>query len=812
MKKDSRSAALILLLPLVFLSCRIQSGDQPATTGTGFKTCLDQAEWITDNSDLPQIDSLFYGDHPAPVLCTEFDVSRPVRKAEILITAAGYYETWLNGNRIGDMHLDPAWTDFSKRNYITRLDVTKEVRQGMNNWGIALGNGFYNPLPLRMWGNLNLRSHVPLGKPCVKAVLIAILDNGRRIAIPTNENWIGKPGPVIRNNVYLGEWYDARREIPGWSRRDKSETGWQPVLEVEGPGGQLIESFFPPIRITSVIDPVSISRTVDSGILVDFGQNFAGVIKLRINASSGDTIKIRYGELLYPDGSLNPMTAVCGQIKRPGTGGPGAPPLAEQMDVYMASGTGNELFQPRFTFHGFRYAEIQGLDYLPDSTDIQGCRMNSDVSPAGTISSSMDYLDQLNRNCQWTFLSNLFNVQSDCPAREKFGYGGDINATAEAYIYNYDMHQIYRKAVYDWADAIRPDKFVDTAPFIGLSYCGISWESAYILLQYWLLLHYGDLDIVKELYQKDLEWMDKTARLNPGLIVQNGLSDHESLERVPVQLTGTCHYLQTARIMAHFAGKLDIQDDSLRFSRLAEDIRQKIADEFWFSPGITVPNRQTLLSCLIYFDILPPDQEKIATEQLLKVLMDASYHVSTGIFGTKYLLDALSSTGHSDIAFKVVMQPGYPGWKHMIDQGATTIWETWKESNNTFSQNHPMFGSVSEWYHKWLGGIQPDPVDPGSGGIYLMPQQLKDLDYVKASKNLPEGVITSEWKRDDRKIHFFFDLPADLPVRWLSPSGIKNLDLLECPEQWQKPGSFNQEAITLNKKGKYHFAGILSDE
>lgn len=806
MKGASQFAALFLLGSAAVLSCSINKRDHSVTSsqadlGESFKG----AEWISDNTDLPAAGSLFYGDNPAPVMCTDFEILLPVRKAEILITAGGYYETWLNGNRMGDRQLDPAWTDFSKRNYVTRLDVTQEVKPGRNSWGILLGNGFYNPLPLRMWGNLNLRDHIVKGKPCVIAVLLVTLDNDRQITFGTGKNWMFKNGPVVRNNVYLGEWYDARQEIPGWSRSEDTEKGWMPVRIVKGPGGRLVESFFPPIRITRLIDPVAVAKSPNSGIMVDFGQNFAGVIRLKIRAAAGDTIRLRYGERLYPDGSLNPMTAVCGQIKRAGMGGPGAPSLAEQMDVYIASGKGIEIFQPHFTFHGFRYAEITGLDYLPDIHDIQGCRMNTDVSPAGTIISSMNYLDQLNRNCQWTFLSNLFSVQSDCPAREKFGYGGDINATAEAFIYNYDMHMIYRKAVYDWADAITGERLIDTAPFIGLSYCGISWESAFIFLQSWLLLHYGDIDLIRELYEKDCEWMDKVAHLNPDLIVKDGLSDHESLEKVPVELTGTCHYLQAARTMAQFAGMLDRDDDSVRFSHLAENIKTKIAQKFWFNPEIKVPNRQTLLACLIYFDILPRDQSEIATGQLLEVLEQASYHITTGIFGTKYLLDALSSKGHTDIALKVVTQPGYPGWRYMIDHGATTIWETWKESDNTFSQNHPMFGSVSEWYNKWLGGIQPDPEIPGSRKILLRPQPVRDLDFVTASKDLPEGVITSQWRWDNHNLHFFFDLPADLPVKWVPAGGVGNIRILDSPRGWDTLQIAHPQHIILTKKGKYHF-------
>lgn len=808
--KNSFSLAIIIFGLFSTLDHFTGFGINPQGTLAQQDTLMRGAVWISDKSVIPSTDSLFYPDHPAPLLRTEFRIRDDIMKAELRITAAGYYETWLNGNRMGDQQLDPAWTNFSKRIYITVLDVTASVKKGMNVWGIMLGNGFYNPLPLMMWGNRNIRNDLPVGKPCAMARLVITLKNGKQKVFCTSDQWVTRPGPVTRNNVYLGEWYDARKEIRDWNIPGASRKGWEPVAVVEGPGGKPELSAFPPIRITKWLEPVTIGQEKESRQIVDFGQNFAGLVRIKIKAEAGDTIRFRYGELVYPDGSVNPMTSVCGQIKRAGTGGPGAPDVAEQMDVYVAKGSSPEFFQSRFTFHGFRYVEITGLRETLSKSDIQAGRMNSAVNEAGNINSSSEYLNKLNKNCQWTFLSNLQSIQSDCPAREKFGYGGDINATAEAYIYNYDMQDIYRKIIRDWVDAMKPDGFVDTAPFVGIEYCGLSWESAFLFLQNALWIHYGDTDLVKEMYKLDQDWMEKIARIHSNLVVDSGLSDHESLAKVPVELTGTCHYYQVARIMARFAKVNGDKEGIIRYTHLAEKIRLRIIDLFWDTPEIEVPNQQTLLASLLASGVLEAKDQVIAMDRLLQVLKEADYHVTTGIFGTKYLLDDLSSHDRTDIAFRVVNQPGFPGWRYMIDQGATTLWETWKESDNTFSQNHPMFGSVSEWYLKWLGGIQPDPENPGNKSVILKPRPVPDLDSLSVEKYFPTGSLISRWWWKDKNLRFDFTIPDGLTVNWIPSSGNSDIKVIQSPEGWDFARNRKLEGINVGTAGKYIFEIISS--
>jgi alpha-L-rhamnosidase len=708
---------------------------------------LENATWITTQEKIPRPDSLLYDEDPSPVFRKEFSVKKEIRSATLYITAAGYYRATINEKRIGKNYLDPAWTNFEKRVYYSEYDLTPEVRQGFNCLGVTLGNGFYNPLPLKMWGNLNLRNALPTGQPAFIARLKLEYLDGKSEEIVSDESWKYAFGPIRRNNVYLGEVYDGRNEIEGWSKVGFRDHEWKEATESKKTTGKLIKSFFPAIQITDVKTPISIAPVSNGNYLVDMGVNFTGLYRIHLKGNRGDTIFFRFGERIYDTGELNPMTTVAGQIKKKGRGGPGSPEIAWQSDTYIFGNKTEYWYSPEFTFHTFRYMEVSGLKSKPDISQIEGLALNSNVENNNYFSSSSQLVNDIQDATERTFLANLVSVQSDCPAREKFAYGGDLNATSEAFIYNFDMQDFYRKTIYDWVDAIDDSKFIDTAPYVGLEYCGISWESAFITTQYNLFLYYNDTAIIKELYNIDLKWMEKAERLHPHGIVDKGLSDHESLEKVPVELTGTTHYLQCARIMNKFAHNMGDVEHEKQFEKLIEKLTKIVLERFWETPVATPINKQTLFATLLYHDIIPENEIKRATDSLLTYLSNPPGHFITGIFGTKYILEALSKTGNVGTVFDIVNSTSYPGWGHMIDQGATTIWETWKESDNTYSNCHPMFGSVSEWFYRWLVGIRPYSEYPGFEKFILNPALPEGLSQASGSYHSPYGEIISNWKK-----------------------------------------------------------------
>ena len=704
--------------------------------------------WIASAQPVALQDSLLFGDHPAPLFRKEFSISGRLKRASLNITAAGYYRVSFNGRGLENNILDPAWTDFGKLIYSVTYDVTDYLKNGVNALGVELGNGFYNALPMRMFGRFNLRDVLPTGLPQFVARLSLSYSDGRTEEVVPDGSWKTAEGAYVRNNVYLGVLYDARKEIKGWNLPGFEDRSWRNAVLTAGPGGEIQESFFPAVKIQKTIRAVDIRRN-GKKIIVDMGINLTGIYRIKLKGETGDTIQFRFGERLYENGSLNPMTTVAGQIKRKGSGGPGAPDIAWQCDRYVFGDLKEAFFQPQFTFHTFRYMEISGLKYLPEKMDIEGLAFHSDVENGNHFECSNELLNRIQQACRQTFLNNLISVQSDCPARERFGYGGDLNATSEAFMDNFAMHGFYRKTVYDWLDGMQDSIFIDTAPFVGIKYCGISWESAFLTTQYRLFEYYGDTLLVDELYRKDLAWMDKVNRLHPDGLVEKGLSDHESMVKVPVELIGTTHYLDCARIMQRFSKLKKDKQNVERFQALEQSLSRKLLDHFWYHPVQDPINRQTLFATLIYYGLIPAGELPAAVDSLLKaVRREPEGHFTTGIFGTKYILEALSSTGHVEEVYRIVNSSAFPGWGYMVDRGATTLWEAWKESDNTYSNCHPMFGSVSEWLYRWLAGIRPAEDHPGFKEFVLSPTFPPGLNELKAIYEAPEGVIKVAWKRD----------------------------------------------------------------
>jgi len=610
---------LVVFILFLIVSCSsIQEKTEEEVFGP-----KNNAQWIVDGSVLPATDSLFYLNNPAPLFRKEFKAATTIESAKLYITAAGYYKATINGKQVGEDALAPDWTDFSKRIYYSEYDVFSLLQDGENCLGVSLGNGFYNPLPLRKWGRRNLRNDLTVGKPAFLAKLVIDYKNGKSEEIASDTSWKYAFGPIIKNDVYIGVAYDARQEIKGWNTVGFDDSTWDLAKDSEGPGGKLQKVLAPPVQVTEEITPLGVSMPEPDVYVVDMGVNFTGSYKIKLSGNPNDTITFRFGERIYKDGKLNPMTTVIGQIKRKGVGGPGAPDVAWQTDSYVINESGEGWFSPDFKYHTYRYMEISGLSKKPQIADITGLFMHSNVEKNGSFSCSSKLLNSIQDATERTFRANLVSVQSDCPAREKFGYGGDLNATSESFIYNYDMQTFYRKTIYDWIDAMNDSGFVDTAPYTGIKYCGISWESAFLTTQYYLYLYYNDTDIIEEFYGLNKKWMEKVARLHPDGIVEKGLSDHESMEPVPVQLTGTCHYLQCAQIMETFADVMGDTENQQNYNKLAEKLKNLVRAEFWDKPVKERINRQTLFSTLLYHSVTVPNMGW----QFEKVL-SLSFHVS----------------------------------------------------------------------------------------------------------------------------------------------------------------------------------------
>jgi alpha-L-rhamnosidase len=749
-----------------------------------------QGQWINDGKKSPEKDEDFYNDDPAPLFRKGFSVKGNVERARLYISGLGYYLPYINGKRIGDHELDPGWTDYGDRIYYSTYDVTAMLQNGDNCLGVMIGNGWYNPLPLRMWGGRNIRNDLITGRPAFICQLYIEKSDGREQFILSDNTWKVTEGPIIRNNIYLGEVYDARREISGWNETDGDDKTWRPVSIADGITGVLEAQPQPAIKITSVIKPVMISEPAPGIFIYDMGQNFAGWARFHFKASKDAKITMRYGELLNKDGTLNPLTSVCGQIKGKrkdktgnlvNTGGPGSPEIAWQSDVYIAKGEGIEEYTPRFTFHGFRYVEIAGLVSPPDINNCEGLRLNSSVNPVGEFSCSDTLLNSIQRICQWTFLSNIFSVQSDCPHRERFGYGGDVVATAEAFNYNFDMADFYRKVVIDWKDAALKDgTFTDTAPFVGIQYCGVGWAMVHPLLQLQLYRYYGNKSLIENQYSAAKRWLDLVIKENPDFIIRDGLSDHEGLTECPSDLMVTPLFYQSASIMEQLADILNIGEDVSFYktlkSKISEAYINRFLDKVTGKIGIGTQGSQ---SFALYTGIVPEEYRSKMLDYLVTDICEKnSGHLSTGIMGTKFMLDQLSRNGYHELALKIVKQPDFPGWGYMIANGATTLWEHWAIDTNTYSHNHPMFGSVSQWFYSWLGGIQPEENARGFDRIIICPETKGHLSWVNCSYNSVNGKIISNWSKKDGELVMNIEIPVNTTATLFFP--VSDINRIEC--------------------------------
>jgi alpha-L-rhamnosidase len=725
------------------------------------------AKWIGDGSRNPERDEEYFRNDRMPLFRKEFTAAKNISAARLYISGVGYYEAYVNGTKVSDHMLDPGWTTYKKQVLYAVHDVTALLRKGRNVAGIMLGNGWWNPLPIKLFGRWDLRNYQQTGRPCLKAELRITYSDQSAEVIPTDASWMTAPGPVVRNNVYLGEHYDARLEQDGWSMPGINKNIWRTAVEVSGPSGKLSAQMQPAIRITKVVTPLRITQPRPDTFLIDMGQNFAGVVRIKVKGPAGRKITLRYGEAVLQDGTLNYHTTVMTQIRKGGIKAvPGAPETAWQEDGYTLKGKGMEVWSPRFTFHGFRYVEVTGWPGRPALSDFEGLRLSADLQEAGTFSCSNDMFNKLNEVIRWTFLSNVFSVQSDCPGREKMGYGADMVVSANAFMYNFDMSNFYGKAVQDFANEQLTDGGItEIAPHTGIADRGyggdsgpLGWQLGFPFLQDQLYEVYGDRRIIAKNYEGIRRQIDFLQSKAVDGLFHWDIGDHEALDPKAEAFSASSFYYHHALLAAKFAGILGKKEDSVKYARLSGTVKRAIVQKYLIpTTGRFDNGTQAAQIFALWYD-LSPEKEK-TMEVLMNEFARHKGHVSTGIFATKMMFDVLRENDRNDVAYSAASAEGFPGWMHMLDNGATTLWETWEYPEKYPSQNHPMFGSVSEWFFRSLLGI--NPAAPGFKKIVLKPQPAGDLTWAKGTYQSVHGEIASDWKINGGQLSWNISIPPN---------------------------------------------------
>lgn len=774
----------------------VSEWSQPAWFETSMMNPADwKGQWISDQRPLPEKDEDFYKETSNPLLRKEINLKKEVRSARLYIAGLGYSIAYLNGQRVGDHMLDMPWTQFAKQVMYNTFEVTSMLRKGKNAIGVMLGNGWYNPMPIKLFRKWNLREYLTVGKPCMKAQLRITYTDGSTETIATDESWKAGDGPVLKNSVYLGELYDARLEQKGWNEPGFNDTNWQKAKLEAGPKGKLIARYIPPVRVTKILKPVKMTEPKPGVYLFDMGQNFAGVPRLKLKGPAGITVTMRSGEDIHADGTLNYLTVITGQLKAMWNlkGGPGCPDDPMMVNTYILKGVGDEVFTPEFTFSSFRYVEVTGFPGKPDLNSVEGLRMNTDLQETGSFECSNAMFNRIQEVTKWTFLSNVFSVQSDCPAREKLGYGADMVTTSEAFSYNFDMSTFYRKVVQDFVNDVRPNGGMpEIAPNIGINDQGMGgetgspgWQLAFPFGMKLLYDYYGDISIVQKNYEMLKKQVDFMHSVTPDHIVKNEIGDHESIDPKPIALSATAFYYHHVIILAEFASILNKKEDAVNYRKLAEEIKSAFVKTF-LKPGTGVFDSGTQAAQVIalYYDLVPENEKNAAVDQLLlEIYNKHKGHLSTGIFATKFMFDLFRKENRNDVSYSVANQRTFPGWGNMLANGATTLYEAWKYPDTICSQNHPMFGSISEWYYKSLLGINTKA--PGFTRFEIKPQPAGDLTWAKGHYDAIIGRIFSDWKIEGT--HFFLrvTVPANTQATIYVPS-LPNNAVLEGGQSAEK--------------------------
>jgi alpha-L-rhamnosidase len=698
-------------------------------------------------------DALATGDkspQPAPLFRKAFTLARRVHSARIYICGLGYYELHLNGNKVGDHVLDPAFTRYDRRALYVTYDVTRQLRRGPNALGVILGNGWYNMHTRAVW---DFDKAPWRDRPALLCQLEITFDDDSKMVVASDATWRVMTGPIVFDSIRNGEKYDARLEKAGWDAADANDTGWPAAQVVPGPKGKLTAQMMPPIKVNKLVKPVKLSEPQPGVYVFDMGQNMAGWVRLRVFGPAGKEVVLRYGERLNPDGTLD-QKEIGQHIK---TGRP-------QTDTYILKGRGTELWEPRFVYHGFQYVEVTGLPGKPNLNALEARVVHTAFDTAGTFECSNELFNRIQHNTLWSYVSNFVGYPTDCPHREKNGWTGDAHLAAETGLYNFDAASAYTKWLNDLKDEQRPTgELAAIIPTSGWGYQwgnGPAWDSAYVLIPWYLYQYRGDTRILAEHYDRLKLYVDYLTSKAKDHIVAIGLGDWAPAKTTtPEKVTSTGYYYRDALIVSKAAALLGKTEDAKKYGDLAASIRDAFNKEFYDSKtGLYAGGTQTAMSCALYHGLVPPMERDRVMGKLVELIQAKDGHLDAGILGTKYLIDCLTADGRADVVYGMAAKTDYPSWGRWLEEGASTLWEQW---DGNASRNHIMFGHISAWFYQTLAGINPDPEAVGFKHIIIRPQLLGDVKWARAEHESMYGTIQSAWEVRDGKFHLKIAVPVN---------------------------------------------------
>ncbi|WP_433379182.1 family 78 glycoside hydrolase catalytic domain [Actinoplanes sp. CA-142083] len=665
--------------------------------------------------------------NPTPYVSKAFDVGKPVARARLFATALGLHETYLNGSKVSEERLAPGWTDYTKRLQYREYDVTARLRTGGNTLGALLGNGWYS-------GNIGFAGSQRYGtSPWYSAKLAIEYADGTRAEVRTDGSWTAAPSTIVADDLYHGEDQDAR--IGG--------TAGAPVTVRTAGLPHLVAQVDPGVTVQQEFRPRSITQPKPGVFIADLGQNFAGWNRLRVTGPAGTKVTLRHGEILDADGTLYTANLRA----------------AQATDTFTLAGTGApEVFEPHFTVHGYRYVEITGFPGTPTADSLTGLAAWTAGSATGTFQTSDPLVNQLQSNIVWGARSNMLSIPTDCPQRdERLGWTGDIAAFGATSTFNFDTHGLLAKFADDLVDAQRSDgAFTDVAPAVIDGAGKAGWADAGVIVPYTIWQRFGDLAVADRHFAAMARYVDYLRSTAGADLIRNQATYGDWLnvdDGTPNDVSSTAFFGWSARLVARMAAATGRTAEAASYGTLADQIAAAFTGRFVAADGTVGNNSQTGYVLALAFGLVPSARQQAVADKLAAKVDARGGHLSVGFMGVENLLPVLADHGHADTAYRILQQPGYPGWGYMSSRGATTIWERWDgiRTDGTLqdpgmnSFNHYGLGSVGDWLYRGVGGL--GPATPGYQRLLIEPKAGGSLTSASASLQTAYGPASSSWSR-----------------------------------------------------------------
>ncbi|MBI5833238.1 MAG: family 78 glycoside hydrolase catalytic domain [Armatimonadetes bacterium] len=729
-----------------------------------------QAPWQCHPFSLPAVPQ------PCPYLRRNFVVTGPVKRATAYVSALGLFELHLNGGKVSRDLLRPGWTDYAQRLPYCTYDVTAAIRPGENVLGALLAEGWYA-------GHLAfMHAHYGTDMRLIAQLEIEFEDGSRQV-VATDGTWQARYGALLYGDLLAGEWYDARLELANWDQPGYHPVDWQPVNAEPLPDTRLVWSPAPPVHRQQEFKAVSVSQPKPGQYVFDLGQNLVGWAKLRIKAPAGTHVRLQFAEMLNPDGTLY-LTNLRS---------------ARAIDTYVCRGGGLETWEPRFTFHGFRYVSVWGLPTAPPLDTVAGVAIHTDMAQTGSFECSEPMLNQLQHNIEWGQRGNYLEVPTDCPQRdERLGWTGDAQVFARTGCFNFDVAAFFTKWLADVADAQQPDGVIcHVAPRTEIGGASAAWGDAIIVCPWTIYLCYGDQRILADYYEPMRRWLDwQTGTAPDHLRPAGGFGDWLQQDcNTPSEVIQTAWYAHGAALVAQVAQVLGRGEDAARYAALATDIRAAFQRAFVTDDGTIHGDTQCVYVLALAFDLLPEPQRPLAAARLAERLRERDVRISTGFVGTPYICAALADHGHLDLAYRLLLNDCYPSWGYSVKHGATTIWERWDgwtaehgfqtPSMNSF--NHYAYGAIGDWMYRVVAGL--DSAEPGYGRLRIAPRPGGGLTYARAELVTPHGPAKAAWAIDDGQLTLDVVVPTNAAATVVVPTSAPDRVVTDA-EPGAVPGTF----------------------